>query len=79
VLCKNGILGPEILDLKADSEVVVSRDSLSLEENERTTILQALKQTNGNRKESAKLLGISRRSIHYKIKKFEIEPSEIED
>jgi DNA-binding NtrC family response regulator len=78
VLCKNGILGPEILDLKADSEVVVSRDSLSLEENERTTILQALKQTNGNRKESAKLLGISRRSIHYKIKKFEIEPSEIE-
>ncbi len=78
VLCKNGILRPEILDLKADSEVVVSRDSLSLEENERTTILQALKQTNGNRKESAKLLGISRRSIHYKIKKFEIEPSEIE-
>jgi DNA-binding NtrC family response regulator len=78
VLCKNGILGPEILDLNADSEVVVSRDSLSLEENERTTILQALKQTNGNRKESAKLLGISRRSIHYKIKKFEIEPSEIE-
>ncbi len=79
VLCKNGILGPEILDLNADSEVVVSRDSLSLEENERVTILQALKQTNGNRKESAKLLGISRRSIHYKIKKFEIEPSEIED
>ncbi len=78
VLCKNGILRPEILDLNADSEVVVSRDSLSLEENERTTILQALKQTNGNRKESAKLLGISRRSIHYKIKKFEIEPSEIE-
>ncbi len=78
VLCKNGILRPEILDLNADSEVVVSRDSLSLEENERTTILQALKQTNGNRKESAKLLGISRRSIHYKIKKFEIEASEIE-
>ena len=79
VLCKNGILRPENLDLKPDGEAVVSRDSLSLEENERTTIIQALKQTNGNRKESAKLLGISRRSIHYKIKKFEIEPSEIED
>ncbi len=78
VLCRNGILNPEDLDLKLDSETVVSQDSLSLEETERSTILQALKQTNGNRKESARLLGISRRSIHYKIKKFEIEPSEIE-
>jgi transcriptional regulator with GAF, ATPase, and Fis domain len=48
-------------------------DSFSLEDNERGAILRALKQASGVQKEAAKLLGISRRAIHYKIKKYEID------
>lgn len=48
-------------------------DSFSLEETERITIIRALKQSGGVQKEAAKLLGISRRAIHYKIKKYEID------
>jgi DNA-binding NtrC family response regulator len=47
--------------------------SFSLEDTERSAIIRALKQTGGVQKEAAKLLGISRRAIHYKIKKYEID------
>lgn len=46
--------------------------SFSLQENERNAILRALEEAGGVQKEAAKLLGISRRAIHYKIKKYEI-------
>jgi len=49
--------------------------SFSLEDTERNAIIRALKQTGGVQKEAAKLLGISRRAIHYKIKKYEIDSS----
>lgn len=48
-------------------------DSFSLEDTERNAIIRALKQAGGVQKEAAKLLGISRRAIHYKIKKYEID------
>jgi len=47
--------------------------NLSLEDTERETILQALKKSGGVQKDAAELLGISRRSIHYKIRKFNID------
>ncbi len=56
--------------LKADEPA-----SFSLEDTERNAIIRALKQTGGVQKEAAKLLGISRRAIHYKIKKYEIDSS----
>jgi len=46
--------------------------SLSLEDNERKTIIKALEHCNGVKKEAADTLGISRRAIHYKIKKYGI-------
>lgn len=39
---------------------------------ERSAIVNALKQTGGNRRKAADLLGISLRSLHYKIKDYEI-------
>jgi transcriptional regulator with GAF, ATPase, and Fis domain len=52
-------------------------DSFSLEDTEKNAIIRALKQAGGVQKEAAKLLGISRRAIHYKIKKYEIDSSGI--
>ncbi|MBI5519660.1 MAG: sigma-54-dependent Fis family transcriptional regulator [Desulfovibrio sp.] len=48
-------------------------DALSLEENEHQTILRALERAAWVKKNAADLLGISRRAIHYKIKKYNIQ------
>jgi two-component system response regulator PilR (NtrC family) len=44
-----------------------------LEDRERKLILQALDRTNGNLTEAAKLLGMSFRSIRYRVAKLKIE------
>ncbi|MBW2741000.1 MAG: sigma-54-dependent Fis family transcriptional regulator [Deltaproteobacteria bacterium] len=81
VLCKNEVLTIDDLHLAGLPEVpdsAFSKDkSLSLEEAECNTILRALKETGGIQTEAAKLLGISRRAIHYKIKKYAIDLSKI--
>ncbi len=46
---------------------------LSLEENEHQAILRALERTAWVKKTAADLLGISRRAIHYKIRKYNIQ------
>ena len=50
---------------------------LSLEEAEKSTIVNALQQTGGVQSRAAELLGISRRAIHYKIKKYGIEAKKV--
>ena len=47
--------------------------SLNLEEMEKAFIQQALKLTDGNVTEAAKLLGISRRTLHRKIKTYKLD------
>jgi DNA-binding NtrC family response regulator len=77
VLCHGNVLRPEDMHLSGLPAMSVSEtptDScFSLEDNERNAIVRALKQAGGVQKEAAKLLGISRRAIHYKIKKYEID------
>lgn len=81
VLCKSGVLSIDDLYLAGLPEVPYSASSkdkpFSLEETERNAILRALKQAEGIQKNAAKLLGISRRAIHYKIKKYAIDLSKI--
>jgi DNA-binding NtrC family response regulator len=48
-------------------------DSLSLEDNEHQAIIRALERSAWVKKTAADLLGISRRAIHYKIKKYNIQ------
>jgi DNA-binding NtrC family response regulator len=78
VLCHGNVLRPEDMHLSglpdlASTEEPEEDDSYSLEDTERNAIIRALKQSGGVQKEAAKLLGISRRAIHYKIKKYEID------
>lgn len=78
VLCRGNVLRAEDMHQSGLPTLAVSTeasadDSFSLEDTERGAIIRALKQTGGIQKEAAKLLGISRRAIHYKIKKYEID------
>ncbi|MEZ4525244.1 MAG: sigma-54 dependent transcriptional regulator [Desulfobacterales bacterium] len=81
VMCKDGVLRPDDFHLSDAEDLALrderNRESLSLEESERTMIIRALQQARGIRKDAADLLGISRRAIHYKIKKYEIADSEV--
>jgi DNA-binding NtrC family response regulator len=83
VLCRGNVLKPKDLHLtglpSVDSTIEVedAPSSFSLEDTERNAIIRALKQAGGVQKEAAKLLGISRRAIHYKIKKYDIDSSGI--
>ena len=75
LLARSGELQIEDLQLEAEgvreSESVINANSL--EESERQTIIRALEQTGWIQKRAAELLGISRRAMHYKVKKFQIE------
>jgi DNA-binding NtrC family response regulator len=79
VMCHGNLLRPEDMHLSGLPPMEVreesASDSFSLEDTERNAIVRALKQSGGVQKEAAKLLGISRRAIHYKIKKYEIDSS----
>ncbi len=81
VLCRSGVLRPEdfhLTDISAhDMPVPAESAAMSLEENEKKAIIRALQQSGGVRTHAADLLGISRRAIHYKIKKYNIVPEEL--
>lgn len=74
VLCADGVLAERDLQLPlAGKGPDRSRESLSLEESERTAIVRALEQAGWVQKEAAPLLGVSRRALNYKIQKYGIE------
>jgi DNA-binding NtrC family response regulator len=81
VLCKDNVLRPhdfQMAGIERDQCGSPADEScLSLEASEKNTILRALKQTGGIQKEAAEVLGISRRAIHYKIKKYGIDAGSI--
>ncbi len=55
-------------------------DGILLDQVERDLIIKALKQTKGNQTEAAKILGISRRTLQYRVhKKYKISPSDFAD
>ncbi|MEZ7197654.1 sigma-54-dependent transcriptional regulator [Pseudodesulfovibrio karagichevae] len=74
VFCHGDVIEPGDLQLEAPpaGAPAASGTSLSLEDNERETIIRALEAAGGVKKDAADRLGISRRAIHYKIKKYGI-------
>lgn len=78
VLCQNHRMLPEDLQLAEPQFLADDTEdgNFSIKRSERDAIIRALKQTNGVQKHAAELLDISRRSIHYKIKKYNIEVSD---
>ena len=80
VLCKDNTMRPDDLQLMEQettpAPVVDDGNAFSIERSEKEAIIRALKQANGVQKRAAELLDISRRSIHYKIKKYDIQVSD---
>ena len=64
---------PGIGEDSLHSTTFLKSASLNLEEMEKAFIQQALKLTDGNVTEAAKLLGISRRTLHRKIKTYNLD------
>jgi DNA-binding NtrC family response regulator len=81
ILCKNNRILPE--DLQLDDEPIPMAKSsdanFSIEQSEKEAIIRALKQTKGVKKDAAELLGISRRAIQYKSKKYNLDASQFKD
>ena len=81
ILCKNRRILPE--DLQLDDEPIPMAESsdanFSIEQSEKEAIIRALKQTKGVKKDAAELLGISRRAIQYKSKKYNLDSSQFKD
>ncbi|MDQ1329624.1 MAG: hypothetical protein QG641_2916, partial [Candidatus Poribacteria bacterium] len=81
LLASSNIVNPEDLPQQILSEKVVEsiqddlqiKSGMSLKYTEKALILKTLKQANGNKTEAAKLLGISLRGLHYKLKEYNIE------
>lgn len=79
ILCKNNQIMQEDLQLDSDNMIVSAKQgetNFSIEESEKEAIIRALKQTKGVKKEAAELLGISRRAIQYKSKKYNLDSSQ---
>lgn len=62
------VLPPSIINQATAAPIIQAQ---SLEELERNFILQTLQSVNDNKSEAAKLLGISRKTLHTKIKQYE--------
>jgi DNA-binding NtrC family response regulator len=55
------------------SRINVVRTGMTVEDAERQLIVQALKETDGNRTRAAQKIGISRRTLHRKLKEYGLE------
>ncbi|HKL82840.1 MAG TPA: sigma-54 dependent transcriptional regulator [Desulfobacter sp.] len=81
VLCQNQVIEPWDLQIESIRENAVLTSDLpgsqafSIEQSEKDTIIRALKKSRGVQKEAADLLGISKRAMHYKVKKYDIDPT----
>jgi DNA-binding NtrC family response regulator len=60
---------PLIMAAAADP---IPSDGISLEENERMLVVRALEKTNGNQTQAARLLRVTRDTLRYKMKKFNL-------
>ncbi len=52
---------------------ILSSDVVTLKDMERATVMQALARTRGNKSEAAKQLGITRKTLHMKLQKYQEE------
>ena len=74
VLCRDEVITPDDVYLHDLGRTYADEDELNpLEAQERAMVLDALKKAKWVQKDAADILGISRRVMHYKIKKFKIQ------
>jgi PAS domain S-box-containing protein len=63
---------PDGSGLAVSVSAEIPSDGLSLEDNERSLLARALEKTNGNQTQAARLLRITRDTLRYKMKKFNL-------
>jgi DNA-binding NtrC family response regulator len=79
ILCRDSRILPEDLQLDGHGHAAgesLGENDFSMEQSEKEAIIRALRQTRGVKKEAAELLGISRRAIQYKSKKYNLDSSD---
>jgi two-component system response regulator HydG len=83
VLCRSEYLNegdlPMVIDAEASTGNAVPSDrslpdDMPLDEVEKSTILRTLESSGGNKSEAARRLGITRRTLHKKLKKYGVMP-----
>lgn len=73
ILSGGEIIKEEHVLLKQVKEDINIPKSMSLEELEKNLIIKALQESGGNRKKAAELLGISRKMLYTRLKKYNLE------
>ena len=71
--CDNGVIGPDDLELTGMDDGGTETESGSLEAMERDHIIRILRETGGNKKKAAEILGIERRTLYNKAKRLGID------
>lgn len=81
ILCQGNRIRPEDLQLGDEPQGLFNQlvDDFTMEQSEKEAIIRALKQTKGVKKDAAELLGISRRAIQYKSKKYNLDTAQFKD
>jgi two-component system response regulator HydG len=72
ILCESGKIGAEDLSIPSAATVSELGTNPSLEEMEKNYILRVLKEANGNQSKASQLLGIDRKTLYLKLKKYGI-------
>ncbi len=72
IVCESGTIGAEDLSIPSYAAVADMNVNPSLEEMEKTYILRVLKETGGNQSKASQLLGIDRKTLYLKLKKYGI-------
>ena len=72
ILSESGTLGAEDLSIPSSTSVTELGTNPSLEEMEKAYILQVLKEAGGNQSRASQLLGIDRKTLYLRLKKYGI-------
>ena len=73
ILCESDLLGAEDLSVPTPAVIAELGTNPSLEEMEKNYILRVLRETNGNQSKASQLLGIDRKTLYLKLKKYGIQ------
>ncbi|MCL5022200.1 MAG: sigma-54 dependent transcriptional regulator [Nitrospirae bacterium] len=73
ILCEAGKIGPEDLSIPFTPVVLEASGNSTLEEIERDYILKVLQESNGNQSKASQVLGIDRKTLYLKLKKYGID------
>jgi DNA-binding NtrC family response regulator len=72
IVCEAGAIGAEDLSISSYDAVADMSVNPSLEEMEKNYILRVLKEAGGNQSKASQLLGIDRKTLYLKLKKYDI-------